>query len=73
MVTMRDVAHRAGVSAKTGNPVYERPVVLVLYRADHKFLLNAGHGGWSRTQSDAALKLLAMLYNGRTDLSSLRG
>jgi SAM-dependent methyltransferase len=31
---------RAGVSPKTGNPVYERPVVLVLYREDHKFLLD---------------------------------
>src|SRR5262245_38571401 len=31
---------RAGVSAKTGNPVYERPVVLVVYREDHKFLLD---------------------------------
>src|SRR5262245_54291076 len=31
---------RAGISAKTGNPVYERPVVLVLYREDHKFLLD---------------------------------
>ncbi len=31
---------KAGVSPKTGNPVYERPVVLVLYRADHKFLLD---------------------------------
>jgi hypothetical protein len=31
---------KAGISAKTGNPVYERPVVLVLYRADHKFLLD---------------------------------
>src|SRR5262245_21118326 len=31
---------RAGVSQKTGNPVYERPVVLVLYREDHRFLLD---------------------------------
>jgi hypothetical protein len=31
---------KARVSAKTGNPVYERPVVLVLYREDHKFLLD---------------------------------
>ena len=38
-----------------------------------KFLLNAQHGGWSRAQSDAALKLMARLYNGRIDLSSLRG
>src|SRR5437868_6537208 len=38
-----------------------------------KFALNAQHGGWSAAQSDAALKLLAGLYNGRIDLSSLRG
>lgn len=31
---------KAGVSPKSGNPVYERPVVLVLYRQDHKFLLD---------------------------------
>jgi hypothetical protein len=28
-------------SAQTGNPVYVRPSVLVLYREDHKFLLDA--------------------------------
>src|SRR5690348_11585043 len=28
---------KAGGSAKTGNPVYERPVVLVIYREDPKF------------------------------------
>ncbi|OCK54215.1 MmgE/PrpD family protein [Bradyrhizobium sp. LMTR 3] len=38
-----------------------------------KFRLNAAHGGWSAAQSDAALKLMAVLYNGRIDLSSLRG
>jgi len=38
-----------------------------------KFLLNADHGGWSAVQSDTALKLMAGLYNGRIDLSSLRG
>ena len=27
-------------SAKTGNPVYVRPTVLVLYREDHKFMLD---------------------------------
>ena len=31
---------KAGVSPKTGNPMYERPVVLVVYREDHKFLLD---------------------------------
>src|SRR5581483_6789473 len=38
-----------------------------------KFLLNAEHGGWTKAQSDAALKLMAGLYKGRIDLSSLRG
>jgi len=38
-----------------------------------KFLLNAQHGGWSNAQSDAVLKLVAALYNGRIDLASLRG
>jgi hypothetical protein len=31
---------KASVSPRTGNPVYERPVVLVIYREDHKFLLD---------------------------------
>ncbi|MGZ8325436.1 MAG: hypothetical protein ACXWU8_08780, partial [Rhodoplanes sp.] len=31
---------KARVSPATGNPVYERPVVLVIYREDHKFLLD---------------------------------
>ena len=31
---------KARVSEKTGNPIYERPVVLVLYREDHRFLLD---------------------------------
>src|SRR4051812_11261162 len=38
-----------------------------------KFLLNARHGGWTKTQGDATLKLLAGLYRGKIDLSSLRG
>jgi len=37
-----------------------------------KYTLNDEHGGWDKTQSDAALKLLAGLYQGKIDLSSLR-
>src|SRR6202790_2799918 len=37
-----------------------------------KFALNAEHGGWTAAQSDATLKLLAGLYHGKIDLSSLR-
>jgi 2-methylcitrate dehydratase PrpD len=66
---------------KDGSTVEERQPYLrggaqePLTRQDvtDKFLLNAKHGGWSRQQSDAALKLLATLYHGRIDLSSLRG
>jgi len=38
-----------------------------------KFALNAQHGGWSSARSEAALKLMARFYDGRVDLSSLRG
>ena len=31
----------AKVSPKTGNPTYERPIVLTLYRQDHRFLLDS--------------------------------
>jgi 2-methylcitrate dehydratase PrpD len=37
-----------------------------------KFALNARHGGWDKARSDAALKLLAALYSGKIDLSTLR-
>jgi 2-methylcitrate dehydratase PrpD len=37
-----------------------------------KFVLNAQHGGWSKAQSDAALRLMSGLYQGKIDLSSLR-
>jgi len=37
-----------------------------------KFVLNARHGGWTTAQGNAALKLMAGLYKGRIDLTSLR-
>jgi 2-methylcitrate dehydratase PrpD len=37
-----------------------------------KFALNAQHGGWTEAQSNAALKLLTGLYDGKIDLSALR-
>ena len=36
-----DEAWQTKPSPKTGNPVYARPSVLVIYREDHKFLLDA--------------------------------
>ena len=46
-----------------------------LTRADleEKFALNARHGGWDGAHAAAALKLLATLYEGRIDLTSLQG
>ena len=38
-------------SAKTGNPVYERPVALVIYRDDFRFLLNDVHSGCTTRES----------------------
>jgi 2-methylcitrate dehydratase PrpD len=40
---------------------------------EEKFVLNARHGGWDAKRADAALKILAGLYDGRVDLSALRG
>ena len=38
-----------------------------------KFALNVQHGGWSRAQGEAALRLLGGLYQGKIDLGTLRG
>ncbi|MBI3704356.1 MAG: MmgE/PrpD family protein [Rhizobiales bacterium] len=40
---------------------------------EEKFALNARHGGCDAARSTSALKLLAGLYNGKIDLSPLRG
>ena len=36
-------------------------------------MLNARHGGWSEPRATQALALLRKLYDGKIDLSSLRG
>ena len=60
---------KAGVSAKTGNPIYERPVVLVIYRQDHKFLLDPiipqARRGACRFRSDHRLAALSRARLGR--------
>jgi 2-methylcitrate dehydratase PrpD len=40
---------------------------------EEKFTLNARHGGWNGQRSGAALKLLSKLYDGKVELTSLRG
>ena len=38
-----------------------------------KFALNVRHGGWDEARANAALKVLARLYDGAIDLAPLRG
>ncbi|MFL5001806.1 MAG: hypothetical protein ACJ8DY_15610 [Xanthobacteraceae bacterium] len=59
---------RAGISAKTGNPVYERPVVLVLYREDHKFLLDPIIPRPGGTVANYDLVIASQPYRARSSL-----
>jgi hypothetical protein len=59
---------KAGVSPKTGNPVYERPVVLVLYREDHKFLLDPIIPKPGGTRADYDLVIASQPYRARASL-----
>ena len=59
---------RAGVSPKTGNPVYERPVVMVLYREDHKFLLDPIIPKPGGTQANYDLVIASQPYRARASL-----
>jgi len=59
---------KAGVSPKTGNPVYERPVVLVLYRADHKFLLDPIIPRPGGTMANYDLVIASQPYRARAPL-----
>jgi 2-methylcitrate dehydratase PrpD len=40
---------------------------------EDKFLLNARHGGWDEARSKSVLKMMEKFYDGRIDLSALRG
>lgn len=56
---------KAGVSTKTGNPVYERPVVLVIYRQDHKFLLDPIIPKRGQAHADFDLIIASQPYRAR--------
>lgn len=57
---------RAGVSPKSGNPIYERPVVLVLYREDHRFVLDRIVPQPGRVQANFDLVIASQPYRART-------
>ncbi len=52
-------------SAKTGNPIYERPVVLVIYREDFRFLLDDVIPRQGRTRADFDLVIASQPYRAR--------
>ncbi|HEX3442750.1 MAG TPA: hypothetical protein VHT93_20620 [Pseudolabrys sp.] len=59
---------KARVSAKSGNPVYERPVILVLYRNDHRFLLDQVLPKPGSAHADYDLVIASQPYRARASL-----
>jgi hypothetical protein len=59
---------KARVSPKSGNPVYERPVILVIYRNDHKFLLDQIIPKPGGTLADYDLVIASQPYRARASL-----
>jgi hypothetical protein len=59
---------KARVSPKSGNPVYERPVILVIYRNDHRFLLDQIVPKPGGTVADYDLVIASQPYRARASL-----
>ncbi|HEX4327346.1 MAG TPA: hypothetical protein VH105_11035 [Burkholderiales bacterium] len=56
---------QAKISKTTGNPVYDKPVVLVLYREDHKFLLDRVRPRRGFTEANYDLVIASQPYRAR--------
>jgi hypothetical protein len=59
---------KARVSPKSGNPVYERPVILVIYRQDHRFLLDQIVPKPGGTVAEYDLVIASQPYRARASL-----
>ena len=59
---------KARVSPISGNPVYERPVILVIHRADHKFMLDQIVPKPGGTVADYDLVIASQPYRARSTL-----
>src|SRR6516164_3403570 len=59
---------KATVSQRTGNPIYERPVVLVIYREDHRFLLDPIIPRPGGTMANYDLVIASQPYRARAPL-----
>jgi hypothetical protein len=60
-------AWQATTSQKTGNPLYVRPSVLILYRKDHKFLLDSVIPRRGATTADYDLVVASQPWRARMD------
>ena len=58
----------ARISPGTGNPVYEKPVVLVIYRDDHKFLLDQARPRRGFTNAEYDLVIASQPYRARAPI-----
>jgi hypothetical protein len=59
---------RAKMSKTTGNPIYEKPVVLVIYRDDYKFLLDQVRPRRGATRADYDLVIASQPYRARASV-----
>jgi hypothetical protein len=59
---------RAKASPTTGNPLYEKPVVLVIYRDDHKFLLDPVRPRRGQARADYDLVIASQPYRARASV-----
>jgi SAM-dependent methyltransferase len=55
----------AKISKLTGNPIYERPVVLTIYREDHKLLLDSVRPKQGAVRADFDLVIASQPYRAR--------
>src|SRR6202000_1338105 len=60
---------RARVSPLTGMPIYERPVALVLYREDHRFLLDSIVPRAGRTEANFDLIIASQPYRAKSSVN----
>jgi len=60
-------AWQATTSQKTGNPLYLRPSVLIVYRKDHKFLLDSVMPRRGQTGADYDLVIASQPWRARMD------
>ena len=63
----------ARISARSGNPVYQQPVVLVIYRADQRFLIDPILPRQGAARADFDLALVSHAYRAQAPLGFKAG